>query len=470
MLVALPRFGKRYTSGMLKWFAACSFVAVGAVAFCQDTSFYPVDETDKAPPSELRERREAVKADLGQDTVGVLFTNPIRNRNNDVDFLFRGDSNFLYLTGFEEPDSALLLIPYGFDIDGRHTTEILFVNESNAMSITWLGYRMGSQNAERLLGVQMALPNRRFSEVMAKLMKPGLKVSIGSEPEAPSGTLKEMIDSFHAAAKDQPAGMRLDRRLMKMREIKSRYEIEMLKKVCDISAKAHVEAMKTIRPNMREWEIASLVQYIFGKMGCEYTGYPPICGSGLNGTILHYESNRRKMLDGELFLMDSAGEYHGYSADVTRTFPVNGKFSSEQRAIYEVVFQAQELGISMCRAGTTFAQISQAISKSLADGLLRLGIIKTASELGRYYMHGFGHGIGLDVHDPAPSTLAAGAALTVEPGIYIKANSPCDKKWWNIGVRIEDDILVTAASPVNMSGAAPRTWQSIEQLMKSVRR
>lgn len=429
---------------------------------------FPVDEGDKTPPAELMARRNRVKEFLGAGTLGVIFTNPVRNRNNDMDFQFRGDSNFLYLTGFEEPDSALLLIPGGLTVDGRRTTEVLFVNEPNLQSITWLGYRMGPANAERLLGVEMALPNKRFAEVFEMALKASSKLSVARAPDGLTGVVGVMyaaVDQQKSLIK--PAdGPKISGKLMEMRGIKSPYEIQMLRKVCDISARAHVQAMKTIKPKMREWEMGALMQYCFAKEGCEYCGYPPICGSGPNSTILHYMANRRLMQNGDIYCMDSAGEYHGYSADVTRTFPVNGKFTPEQRAIYQVVFDAQELGISMCRPGSTVAQIGKAINDKLAEGMIRLGIIKDPKDLRTYYMHGFGHGIGLDVHDSMPGTLVPGVSMTVEPGIYIKAGSPCDQKWWNIGVRIEDDILVTDKGPENMSAAAPRKIDDIERVMR----
>ncbi len=451
--------------------ALLAFLCVSTVlrgALAQATYEYPVDETDKTPPAELKSRRDTIKKELGAGTIGVFFTNPTRNRNNDVDFDFRADSNFLYLTGFNEPDAALILSPDGFQVDGKTVTEVLFLNEPDQMSLTWLGYRMGPYYAERLLGMEMALPNKRFAEIF-KLASSGKKLTTGRMPAGPVDTLAVMIDAMNKSKEEQKleAGPRISRKLSDMRGIKSAYEIEMLRKVCDISARAHVAAMKAIKPNMREYEIAALVKYQFAKEGCEYEGYPPICGSGPNSTILHYEANRRLMKDGEIYCMDSAGEYHGYSADVTRTFPVNGKFTPEQKEIYQIVYDAQEAGIAMCKPGSTFRDIEAKVRSVLSAGLLKLGIIKNANELGRYYMHGFGHGIGLDVHDPAPATLVAGAALTVEPGIYIKANSPCDPKYWNIGVRIEDDILVTENGPENMSKAAPRTIAEVEKTMAS---
>lgn len=428
---------------------------------------YPVYEFDKTPVAELRARRDKVKEDLGHGAVGVFFTNPVRNRNNDIDFDFRADSSYLYLTGFEEPDSALILVPDGVELDGKRTTEILFVNAPNQQSITWLGYRMGTYYAPRVLGIETAYTNDKFSTILKQVLASKPKLTIGPIPEGPVGTLQKMIDATNRMKTELAleSGPSVAGKIRVMRGVKSPYEQTIMKKVCDLSARAHVEVMKAIRPGMREWEVSALMQYHFAKEGCEYTGYPPICGTGPNSTILHYESNRRQMQSGDMICLDSAGEYHGYSADVTRSYPVNGKFTPEQRAIYQVVYDAQELGISMCRTGNSFQDIGQAISAKLADGLTKLGIISKPTELHQYYMHGFGHGLGLDVHDPAPRVLAPGVCLTVEPGIYIKEGSPCDKKWWNIGIRIEDDILVTDKDPVNMSAAAPRKLEDIEKLM-----
>lgn len=446
-------------------FACACSMATSQVVF--DT--YPVDETDKTPKHELAERRKIIKETLGSNSVAVFFTNAVHNRNNDVDFQFRGDSNFIYLTGFEEPDSALILAPDGITIDGTKTTEVLFLSEPNMMSLTWLGYLMGSKNAVRLLGIETALPNNRFTEILKLAIKPGIKLSGGWVPPGATDTLERMAKAFETVKKEAAPerGVNIYSKLADMRAVKSPYEIEIMKKVCDITARAHVEAMKAIKPGMREYEIEALVEYHYARQGCEFYGYPSICGSGPNSTILHYQSNRRLMKDGDIYCMDSAGEYHNYTADVTRSFPVNGKFTKEQREIYEVVYAAQEAGINACKPGASYSEISNLISNKLAEGLLKLGIIKDKKDLGKYYMHGFGHGLGLDVHDPLPMTLGENMCLTVEPGIYIKAGSPCPEKYWNIGIRIEDDILVTKDGPVNLSKAAPRTWQEIEKVMAS---
>lgn len=451
---------------MRRLFLAVAMVWAAAAIAQTD---YPVFETDKITPAEHRQHRETVKAKMDEGSMALFFTNPEMNRNNDVDFLFRGDSNFLYLTGFEEPDSCLLLIPGGMDLDGKRVTEVLFVNVSNPMSETWLGYRMGPENAKKLLGIEAAVPNTDFSKVMtiAAAAASAKKVSVANLQPGAGGALLQMENAYKAwkEANGFTDGANLRRTISAMRQIKTPAEIALIKKAAEISARAHVEAMRSAQPGMREWEIGALVQYIFAKEGCEYTGYPPICGSGPNSTILHYDSNRRLMQSGDMMCMDTAGEFHGYSADVTRSFPINGKFTPEQRAVYQVVYDAQSTGIDMCRNGASVGGIEQKIRQVLSAGLIKLGIIKSANELGTYYMHGFGHGIGLDVHDPLPGTLVPGVILTVEPGIYIKAGSPCDKKWWNIGIRIEDDILVTDIAPLNLSAGAPRTADAIEKLM-----
>jgi Xaa-Pro aminopeptidase len=430
------------------------------------TSDYPVFE-QKLPASEYKARRTKLMQQMGQGSVGVFFTNPEQVRNNDVDFQFRGDSDFLYLTGFEEPDAALILIPGGMVLDGRRVEEILFCNVSDQMSITWLGYRMGPANAMKLLGIGHAEQNTRFQAVLEQVVRGATKLYTLQHPQALGGQSQRMQGAFNSWR--QGSGLQTqsaEGMLSAMREIKSAEEIKVLRHAVDASVKAHIEAMKATKAGMREYEVAAIVEYIFKVNGCEYTGYPPIVGSGPNSTILHYNTNRKLMQAGEIICMDTAGEYRGYSADITRSFPVSGKFSPEQKAIYEVVLAATDAGIAACKPGASRETVTAAIDRVLVDGLTRLGVITDAGQLGRYYMHGWGHGIGLDVHDPWPSgTFKAGMAFTVEPGIYIKEGSPCDKKWWNIGIRIEDDILITATGYENMSISAPRTVVEIERMM-----
>jgi len=252
-----------------------------------------------------------------------------------------------------------------------------------------------------------------------------------------------------------------------LRGIKQPEELALLSKSAQLSAIAHAEVMKAIKPNMSERELEGILMYVHKKYGAEDEGYPPIVGVGANACILHYEENSAQMLNNQLVLLDVGSEYHGYSADVTRTVPGNGKFSEAQKAIYQLVYDAQDAVIKMCKAGVPYASLEEKTGEVLGAGLVKLGIIKDAGEVRKYYTHGVSHHLGLDVHDKGSyaGNLEENMVITVEPGIYIPAGSPCDKKWWNIGVRIEDDILIGKDKFTNLSADAPRTWQEVEKMV-----
>lgn len=252
-----------------------------------------------------------------------------------------------------------------------------------------------------------------------------------------------------------------------LRETKTPEEMKLLKKAIEISAVGQIEVMKAMHPNMSETEIQGVHEYVYKKYGAEYEGYPSIVGGGNNGCILHYIENNKMEVGNDLVLMDLGAEYHGYTADVTRTIPANGKFSPEQKAIYDIVYDAQEAGIKASVVGGEFQAPGKAALKVVEEGLIRLGIIKEASEARTYFPHGTSHYLGLDVHDQGTyRPFQANTVITVEPGIYIPEGSDCDKKWWGIAVRIEDDILITDEGPVNLSAMAPRTTEAIEAMMK----
>jgi Xaa-Pro aminopeptidase len=251
-----------------------------------------------------------------------------------------------------------------------------------------------------------------------------------------------------------------------LREIKTPEEMALLRKTISISAIAHAEAMKAIQPGMSEADLAGLQEYVHRRLGAEFEGYPPIVGSGANSCILHYEENTRMNIGRDMVLMDIGAEYHGYSADVTRTVPSTGKFSPEQKAIYDLVYQAQEAIFPLCRQGVPFAELNKKATATLAEGLLKLGIISDKSKVSLYYPHGCSHFLGLDVHDVGNynQTLKENMVITVEPGIYIPAGSPCDKKWWDIGVRIEDDVRIGRDKFELLSGLAPRRSGDVEKM------
>ena len=252
-----------------------------------------------------------------------------------------------------------------------------------------------------------------------------------------------------------------------LREVKTAFELRQLKRAIEISAIGQVEVMKAIHPQMSEREVQGIHEYVFKKYGAAYEGYPSIVGAGNNACVLHYIENSSDPSETDLMLMDLGAEYEGYTADVTRTIPVNGTFTLAQRQLYQIVFDAQEAGIAKALVGNTVNDVTQATQEVVKAGLLALGIIENENDFRKYYPHGASHHIGLDVHDLSNyGPLPENAIITVEPGIYIPKGSPCDPKWWGIGIRIEDDILITANGPENLSAFAPRTWQAIEAKMK----
>ncbi|MES1220878.1 MAG: aminopeptidase P N-terminal domain-containing protein [Bacteroidota bacterium] len=252
-----------------------------------------------------------------------------------------------------------------------------------------------------------------------------------------------------------------------LREIKTADELALLRKSVFLSAIAHKEIMKAIHPKMSETELQGIFEYIHMKYGAEGEGYPPIVGAGANGCILHYGENNVTEVKNTLVLMDVASEYHGYSADITRTVPANGKFTLDQKAIYQVVYDAQEEVFKLCKEGTPFSKLNEKATEVLADGLLKLGVISNKKDVSKYYIHGVSHHMGLDVHDKnITPVLKENMVITVEPGIYIPKGSPCDPKWWDIAVRIEDDVVIGKTNCENLSIAAPRKIEEIEKLAK----
>jgi Xaa-Pro aminopeptidase len=249
-----------------------------------------------------------------------------------------------------------------------------------------------------------------------------------------------------------------------LREIKTPEEMDLLRKSIEISSIAHLETMKAINPGMSELEIQGLQEYIHKKYGAEYVGYPSIVGAGVNGCTLHYEENAKTKIGNDMVLMDVGAEYHGYSADITRTVPSTGRYTVEQKEIYNLVYNAQEEVYKLCKDGTPFGALNKKATEVLADGLLKLGIIKDEKEVGKYYPHGCSHHLGLDVHDKSNyDSLKENMVITVEPGIYIPENSPCDKKWWGIAVRIEDDVRIGKDKCELLSYLAPRKAEDVEK-------
>jgi Xaa-Pro aminopeptidase len=421
-----------------------------------------------------KDRREALRKQMPDSSVAVLFSAPERNRSNDNDFQYHQNPNFYYLTGLTEPNALLLVFKNDENIGGVQSNEILFVQDRDLEAESWTGRRLGAEGAKSL-GFSVTytdatfdtlqIPFKNFSKIFYLSLPKGIV-----NDKKDSADLYDLVEQFKKKA-DYPSDRGDDSQLAKwlaaLREIKQPEEIVLMKKVITMSCDGHIEMMKAVEPGMTEYQAQAIGEYVFKKNGSEYVGYPSICGGGENSCILHYQSNRKKLVDGDLLLLDMGAEYHGYSADVTRTLPVNGKFSSEQKIIYELVFTAQEAGFKECKRGNEFQAPHKAATAVIKQGLLDLEIIKDEKDYKKYFSHGTSHYLGLDVHDAGTrDSLRPGTVITVEPGIYIPEGSPCDPKWWNIGVRIEDDILITDSGYENLSGKAPRSTGQIEELMR----
>jgi len=364
------------------------------------------------------------------------------------------------------------------DSAGNTFNEVLFVQKRNPQQESWTGKRLGVDGAKEKLGIQLAFNGEDFKNFRFDLTKFS-KIIIDRLPiDIPNGfdkaDLFDLIQQFKEKS-GMPAQMtqqnKFDNKLYRdltasLREIKTPEEMDLIRKAVEISCQGQNEVMKALRPDMSELEIQGLHEYVHKKYGAEEVGYGSIVGSGENGCILHYMENTKTRVGGQMILMDVGAEYHGYTADVTRTVPVDGKFSAEERAIYQIVYDAQEAAFKTLKDGSKWKEASDAARTVIAEGLIKLGIIKDKSEVNKYYPHGLGHHIGLDVHDRGTyDSLKKDMVITIEPGIYIPEGSKCDKKWWSIAVRIEDDALITQNGYELLSRFAPRKIEDIEKMV-----
>lgn len=451
-------------------------------AFPQDLKYLVYDK-DQIPNSVYKERRERFMGEIGTEAVSMFFSASEKNRNGDGDYPFRQDDNFYYLTGFNEPNAVLVISPKGIMLRDNHDStktdtvrEILFVQPRDVRSERWTGRRFGPEGVMALLGVQRAFTNEKFKKMFPSIVyTSGIKfLYVPAIPEA-GGELADLLQPVREYLDRLKSGNSLVEIrdpgpiVRKYRAVKSPEEISLMMKAAHISAVAHRQAMMSCKPGMTEYELQAVYEYVFRKLGSEFNAYSCIVGSAENSVILHYETNRRTINDGDIVLADCGAEYHNYASDVTRTYPANGKFSEAQRKIYQLVLDAQNACIAMMKPGAVWRDVSAKADSVLTEGLYALGIVKEKNqhELRRFYPHGLGHAVGLDVHDVSSSVMVPGIIYTIEPGIYIPENAEgVDPKFFNIGVRIEDDILITPEGHTILSGEAPREIDEIESLMK----
>lgn len=430
-----------------------------------------------------KERRNMVLDKLPPNSISVIFSSPIRNRSNDVDHPYHQNPNFYYLTGFQEAHSVLVLLGSPTEIEGSSSQEILFVRDRDPYYALWEGDIKGAEATQREFGINKVLSTTRFSSFLSSLQGVNtiyhfpLLNDVRDHPRntfdlfALQTAFTEFIVDQTELSKPEDSVVTIDQEVLpaivgSLREIKTEQEIAILKQAVAMSAIGQIEVMKAIHPEISERELQGIHEFVFKKYGAKHVGYPSIVGAGAHGCVLHYTANTSDQVGNQLVLMDVGAEFQNYTADVTRTIPANGKFTKEQAEIYNLVLAAQNAGIEASVVGASFSDPHRVARSVIQHGLTELGIIQTAEEVRTYFPHGTSHYIGLDVHDPGTyGPLQANSVITVEPGIYIPPNSPCDPKWWGIAIRIEDDILITQSGPVNLSAAAPREIDKIEKMI-----
>jgi len=410
-------------------------------------------------------RRGELRKLMDDSSVAVFFSSTIKNRSNDVDYEFHQDPNFYYLTGLNEPDAIFFIFKNDVQIGDINGNEILFLRDRDPKSERWTGKLLGTEGAKNILGIQNAFSSSSFSEFKIDFCK--YKKVYFIERKENENELQKQFYKKLSLTKGVSETYELKDIMAKLREIKTKEELDLMRKAISFTCDGIKEAMKAIEPGMHEYDAEAIVEYVFKSKGAEDVGYPSIVGGGENSCILHYEANRKKLIAKDMLVCDVGAEYHGYSADVTRTFPVSGKFSDTQKAIYNIVLEAQIAGINSCKPGEDFRAPHKAAMEIIQKRLLELGVIKTPNEVTKYFFHGTSHYLGLDVHDEGMhGKLQPNSVITVEPGIYIPFGSDCDEKWWGIGIRIEDDVLITETDPEVLSSCVPKTVEEIEALMK----
>ena len=420
--------------------------------------------------AECKRRRGVLMRKLGPSALAVVVAAPTAKRSRDVDYPYRPDSNLVYLTGFCEPDAAAVFAP------GRSDGEyILFCAPRDKRREVWEGKHAGLLGAVRDYGADQAFPIedfwKVFPEIAAEYATVYLPVDKGS-----SVPQHRLVDYLYSPDGRPPRTLiAVERLLHEMRLRKSRTEIALMKKASMISTVAHRRAMQVCRPGLYEYQLAAEIDYVFQRAHA-VCAYPSIVGGGANGCVLHYTDNCAPLRQGELVLIDAGAEYHAYASDVTRTFPVNGRFGKAQRELYEVVLEAQLEALKKVRPGNTWADVDAAAVRALTGGLVSLGLLKgrvatliRRGEYRRFYMHRIGHWLGMDVHDVGDyrngsewRRFQPGMALTVEPGLYIRSGAGVARRWRNIGIRIEDSVVVTGEGACVLSGDVPKEVDAIE--------
>lgn len=430
--------------------------------------------------TEFSRRRKQLMDMMEPNSIAILPAAPERVRSRDTEYHYRQDSDFLYLTGFEEPQAVMALIP------GReHGSFVMFVRERNREREIWDGYRAGPEGACEQFDADDAFPIDDIDDILPGLLEGRQRVyyAMGKDGEFDKQVM-EWINTIRAKVRSgaTPPGEFLDlsHLLHDMRLFKSAAEIRVMKEAADISAAAHIRAMKICEPGMLEYQLEAEILHEFHRNGARFPAYNSIVGGGKNGCILHYIENSAAIKNGDLVLIDAGCELDYYAADITRTFPANGKFSNEQKILYNICLDAQLAAIAVAKPGNHWNDPHEATVRIITQGLIDVGLLEgkldeliTSEAYKEFYMHRAGHWLGMDVHDVGDykvggewRLLEPGMVMTVEPGIYVAPdNEKVAKKWRGIGIRIEDDIVITKDGNEVLTKNVPKTVQEIEKLM-----
>lgn len=430
--------------------------------------------------AEFARRRKHLVAQMEPNSIAILHAGKQRTRNRDVEFPFRSESDFHYLTGFPEPDAVMALIP------GRtHGEFVLFCNDRDPEHETWTGRRFGPDGARTEFGADDAFPIADIDDILPGLIEGRERVyyTLGKDPQFDKHIM-DWLNTLRAKVRSgaHPPGefVALDHLIHEQRLIKSAAEQRIMRQAADIAAAGHCRAMQACRAGMYEYQLEAELVYEFGRAGARHPAYPSIVGSGENGCILHYTENSARMRAGELVLIDAGCELDLYASDITRTFPVNGKFSRRQRAVYDIVLEAQHAAIEQVQPGKHWNEPHEAAVEVITEGLIALGLLKgslknaiSKETYRKFYMHRTGHWLGMDVHDVGDYRIGEswrvfepGMVLTVEPGIYIAPQvRGVAGHWKGIGIRIEDDVLVTRDGCEVLSIGVPKQAREVEALM-----
>ena len=427
----------------------------------------------------IRPQLEEFMRRMEQKSVAIIPAAREATRSNDTQYRFRQDSDFYYLTGFEEPDAIAVIAP------GHEQKYTLFVRPRDPEQEIWVGRRAGVEGAKTEFGADESFPVAEFSEKLLDILDGAgsLYYRLGVHQDLDDRIIRKIAEMRSLNRKPiHPPRTIIDPATIvhEMRVLKSPEEIELMQTAADIAAEAHVEAMKTAKAGMKEYEIEAQIEQYFRRHGASGPSYNSIVGGGANATILHYMSNDGELRDGDLLLIDAGAEYKGYASDITRTFPINGRYTEGQREIYDLVLDTQMSCIEMVRPGTTHDELKQHSVEMLTEGMVRLGLLKgkpadliKEEKYKQFYMHGLGHLIGIDVHDVGiyyydkqSRALEPGVVMTVEPGIYVAPDTKdIPEKYLGIGVRIEDDVLCTSNGPRVLTTKVPKNADEIEALM-----